>query len=275
MRTVGRGQAIWLALIGVLVLVVSLASVAGVASVPPTVALMLVLAYLAGTFVTLRGIDLSAVGQQVGQRVRDQAQTARMTGAARRASQKARARSPYTSDTAHVLADIGLLVNTRRKDSTWNRRVGESASYDDGAIQPYIKLRIEPEIAGQTALIEFEFYDRSGNLQFSHRMQEYLRDGENLILCERQLPLRDNSERGRAGLWDLRVRVNSELVGIHEFSMSTSAAERGEALPSREESRSAPHEDRGRHVLAVDEDDPVSLEDLLREQARRSQASEN
>lgn len=266
MSTLGdRAKFVWLALVGVLVLILSLASVSGSAGISPVVALGLVMAYLAAAYVMVRGVDLNAFRRTV----QTTSQTVKMTGAARQATQKARLRPEYGMGSDHALVDIGMLVNEKRRDGRWDRRIAEGGiSYDDGAIQPYIKIRVAPEMAGRVALIEFEFYDRSGKLQFTQRMEEYLRDGENLILCDRQLPLRDSTERGRAGTWDLRVKVDSSLVGIHEFNMAAAGETRTAAT-------SAPNMARSRNVLSIeDEETPVSLEDLLREQARRSKSAE-
>jgi hypothetical protein len=160
-----------------------------------------------------------------------------------------------------VLSDIGLVVNEKRRDGRWDRRLAESVTMDDGAIQPYIILQVPAESADRLAKVEFELYDQAGRLQFSHTFEHYLRDGRNLILCERHLPLRGNEALGRAGTWDLRVSVDGGLVGIHGFSMGRGTGEPREAL--REESASAA-DSRTLHA----DDEPMSLEDLLLEQER-------
>jgi glycerophosphoryl diester phosphodiesterase len=61
----------------------------------------------------------------------------------------------------------------------------------------------------------------------------------------------------RAGTWDLRVKADGVLVALHDFSMASSG---GLARsPRRLYTADGDYEDAP----------PVSLEDLLREQARR------
>lgn len=269
MRSSGRrAQTIWLALMGVVVALISLASVSGGAAISPAVAFGLVVTYLAVLFVTLTSLDVRKIGSRLRQSVTPVATQSRATSAARRADQRARARADYGFGTDESLVDVGLMINERRRDGSWDRHLAESASLDDGFLQPYIKLYAPADRAERMSLITFEFYDRSGQLQFKHEMQEYLRTGDNLILCERQLALRGNEEVRRAGTWDLRVTVDGKLVGIHDFSMSSAGSGRA---PERHVEPEV-YEDE-----AEDEDyeRPVSLEDLLREQARRANSSRN
>lgn len=260
MRRAGRrAKYIWLALLGLMVAALSFASVSGTAAISPVVALGMVVAYIGVLFLALGNIDLSRIGRSM----QTSANTARMSGAARRAAQKARNRPEYGLGVPDTLVDIGFLINERRRDGKWDRRIGDSASLDDGALQPYIKLFTPATQGDRMVIVEFEFYDRSGRLQFRQKMEEYLREGDNLILCDRQLGLRGNEQIGRAGTWDLRVRIDGNLIGLHEFSMSTSAM-REQSVDG--EMREAPST---RRLRLDDDDTPVSLEDLLREQARR------
>jgi len=81
---------------------------------------------------------------------------------------------------------------------------------------------------------------------------------------------------GRAGTWDLRVKVDGMLVGMLDFSMSTASNERSSATDSEGELRTSRPAPRERLIRADDDDGaPVSLEDLLREQARRSESRGN
>lgn len=261
-----RGQYIWLVLLGVVVAMLSLASVSGSATISPVIALAVVVAYIGLLAFQFGKVDL----RRFSQSVQPITSSVRMTTAARRATSRARTRPEYGLGSNETLMDIGFLLNEKRRDGRWDRRIGESASVDDGAIQPYIKLFTPPDMAERNATIEFEYYDKSGRLQFAHRMEDYLRQGENLILCERQLPLRGNSEIGRAGTWDLRVRVDGVLIGMLDFNMSTSASERRESrerIGADGETRSAE-----RLIRAEDDGTPVSLEDLLREHSRRTES---
>jgi hypothetical protein len=257
-----RGKYVWLGLLGVVVAIVSLASVAGAASIPPAVALGIVAAYLAVALLSVVKIDLSALTRQAQPgRV-----SASMTAAARKAWQRARNRPEYGMGPTDTLVDIGFLVNDKIGDGSWDRRIAAAASFDDGYVQPYLKVNVSPDYTDRNVMIDFEIYDRLGRLQFSHRVEEFLREGENLILCDRQLALRGNETLGRAGTWDMRVKVDGALAAIHEFNMAASDAERREQVRDNGEAL--------RDVeSAIEEEDeavPVSLEDLLREQARRT-----
>lgn len=257
-----RGKYVWLGLLGVVVLIVSLASVAGAASIPPAVALGIVAAYLAVAFLSLVKIDLSALTQQA----KPGRVSASMTAAARKAWQRARNRPEYGMGPTDTLVDIGFLVNDKIGDGSWDRRIAAAASFDDGYVQPYLKLHVSSEYADRNVMIDFEIYDRLGRIQFSHRVEEFLREGENLVLCDRQLSLRGNESLGRAGTWDVRVKIDGALAAIHEFNMAASDAER------REQVRVASEALREEDSVGAEEDEavPVSLEDLLREQARRT-----
>ncbi|MCE7946141.1 MAG: hypothetical protein DYG88_01790 [Chloroflexi bacterium CFX4] len=254
-------------LLGVLVALVAIASVSS-AAMSPVIGFSMVAAYLALAFFLYKRADLGALADTVLRTKTTFAASARMSGNARRAAARAKSHpdSGYGSEVA--LLDVGMLVNERRQDGGWDRRIAQAAALDEGFLQPYIKIFVPASAAERHATLTFEFYDRSGRLQFSHSMEDYLRTGENLILCERQLALRGAEQQMRAGTWDLRVKVDGVLVGLHDFSMSST---RGERPTERAAERPAPPT---RLSHAHDEDDyeeapPVSLEDLLREQARR------
>jgi hypothetical protein len=263
-----RGTLIWLGLMGLVVLAIGISSMAGAAgALTPFTALLITAAYLAAGVVMLRRDALPAARRMV-----TRANTAtggqnlvnKMTPAARSANAKARARPDYGIGSDHTMLDVGLLINNQNSAGRWQRRLTGEISYDDGAIQPYLKLHVSPDFANTRAQIEFELYDRSGQLQFSHTMEEYLREGENLIPCQRQLSLRGNETRGRVGTWDLRIKVDGSTVAIHEFGVNSEASPEASTPNSKRLSATDGYEN--------SEAPPVSLEDLLREQARRTQS---
>ncbi|MBX3080372.1 MAG: hypothetical protein KF716_01990 [Anaerolineae bacterium] len=263
MNSARRGTRVMLGLLGVAVFFVVLGGLAG--TVPPAIALTAGLAYAAvalAVFAKLGPNFLRNRLQEFGPAVTIANRT---TAAGRRAAQRARNRGEFSLETN--LLDIGLMVNERRRNGQLDRHLAESISMDASAVQPFVKLHLNPGTAERLALIEFEFYDQSGKVQFSHQQKHWVRDGENLIACEQQLPLRGNDELGRAGTWDLRVKVDGTLAGVHGFSM----------LPAQDTGRRLAEDDaveqrRDRMTISSpDEDDaPVSLEELLREQKRRS-----
>jgi len=250
-------------ILGVLVAAIAVVSIIDSGVISPIIGAGAVFAYLAGLFALYARVNLPQLGKSLQRSQSALTATVKSTAAARRAATRAKAHPDYGFGANLTLVDIGILVNEKTAEGRWVRQISAGASLDDGFIQPYIKLYVPPEEAERYTTLEFEFYDRSGRLQFSHKMEDYLRAGDNLFLCERQLPLRDNAHIGRVGMWDLRVKVDGALVGLHGFNMSSTSGERPMfvAAPSRI-----------RLSTPVDENEapPVSLEDLLREQARRS-----
>ncbi|MBO9309630.1 MAG: hypothetical protein J7551_07595 [Chloroflexi bacterium] len=252
-----------LLLLGVLVILIALAGVSS-AAINPAVGLGMVAAYLALALLLYKRADLGALAAIVQRKQAALSAAARMSDAARRASLNAKLHAkshPEASLGSELtLLDIGMLVNERRPDGSWDRRIAqESAALDDAFLQPYVKLFAPPGSGERHIALTFEFYDRSGRLQFRHSMEDYLRTGENLILCERQLALRGAEQPMRAGTWDLRVKVDGVLIGLHNFSMASSSGLARSAPSRRSYSAEGDYE----------EAPPISLEDLLREQARR------
>lgn len=254
-----RVTTIGIVLLGVLVSLIAFASVSS-AALSPTLGFGMVAAYLVLAFLLYRRADLSALAANLANRQATLTASVRMSGVARRAAERARAHPDAGYGTELTLLDVGMLINERRRDGGWDRRIAqEAAALDDEFLQPYVKLFVPLGSGERHATLTFEFYDRAGRLQFSHSMEDYLRTGENLILCERQLALRGAEQPMRAGTWDLRVKVDGVLVALHDFSMSSA---RGAARPAPSERLSSASDD-------YEEAPPVSLEELLREQARR------
>ncbi|MCS6870866.1 MAG: hypothetical protein RML95_03570 [Anaerolineae bacterium] len=255
-----RVTAIGIVLLGVLVALIALASVSS-AALSPVVGFSILVAYLIAAFLLYKRADLSALAEGVQRRQAALAAAARMSGVARRAAERAKSHPESGYGVEVILLDVGMLVNERRRDGSWDRRIAQkSAALDDEFLQPYVKLFVPAGSGERHAKLTFEFYDRSGRLQFSHSMEDYLRTGENLILCERQLALRNSEQPMRAGTWDLRVKLDGVLIALHDFSMASTSSTRRPA--SEPETFGDLEED-------YEEAPPISLEELLREQARR------
>jgi hypothetical protein len=259
MKTGQRGMYIWLMLLGVIIGAVVLAGALGSAALTAETALVLIAAYLAIVFVGL--------GKNLAPRLRLQApkrpiSRLRASEAARKAMQQAQHRPGYNSDI--LLTNVGLIINERRPDGRWDRHLARSVSMDDDAIQPYVTLNVPPEAGHRLAIIEFEFFDQTGRVQFSRKIEQWIRDGDNNIICDRQLPLSQDQTVSRSGVWDLRVSVDGGLVAIHNFSVTPSTEERRRQLNSDGEVI-------GDRLVIPQEDMPMSLEDLLREQRGRSE----
>lgn len=198
----------------------------------------------------------------------------RATPAAKKAVERARNRGGAVD--VMILMDVGNLVNEKARSGKWNRRISDQISLDDQFVQPYINLHVLPGNGDRQVQLQFEFIDQSGEIRFSHNMQQFVRDGDNLITCERQLALRGNPELARGGMWDLRVSVDGNPTGVHVFnvraantltdpvrdSAHSDSAERYNASSSRlaEQDESI--------AMAEPEDRPLSLEELIRQQNR-------
>lgn len=250
-------------ILGVLVAAIAVVSIVGGGVISPTIGAAAVFAYLAALFTLYARVNLQQLSKNLQRSQATLTATTKSTAAGRRAATRAKAHPDRGFGTTLNLVDIGILVNDKTEQGRWVRHIAAGASLDDGFIQPYIKLYVPPEEAERHTVLEFEFYDRSGRLQFSHKMEDYLRAGDNLFLCERQLPLRGNDQIGRVGTWDLRVKVDGALVGLHDFSMNSAGEEHPAVV-------AAPARTRLSTPADENEAPPVSLEDLLREQARRS-----
>jgi hypothetical protein len=161
-----------------------------------------------------------------------------------------------------TLVDLGLVMNQKRRDGAW-QPVGlvTLASLDDGAIQPFVRVNFAAGRGERLALVEFAIFDQSGNKMFTHEMKQWVRDGDNLLTCERLLPLLDNPDLGRAGVWDLRITVDGIIAGVHGFTMQPA-----ENRISRPRSARLAEVDDAETVSEA----PISLEDLLREERRRN-----
>jgi hypothetical protein len=247
-----RRHTAWLAILGVIVAAVALSGVAA-----PAVALAIVALYAVALAASLIEVD--------SRRLRDTVQASslsrmRMSPQAREAAERARRRSGFTP-AGLTLLDVGLISLHSSSEGMLMRR-SRSVSLDDNGVRPYVTLHVQPETADRNALVRFEILDSNGQMQFVHEMKCYLRDGEMNILADHHLPLADNQRLSSAGDWDLRAFVDGALIGVLSFTMSPSLEER-----RRQFARSQDEDfDRLREVEADDE--PVSLEDLLRAKSR-------
>jgi len=256
MRSGQRGIYIWLVLLGLVVGFVVLAGLFGAATISAELALAIGVVYL--------GLVAFAMGKNLTRTIQLPKPALRMpiraTPAARKATQRARTRPGYSADS--TLTDVGMIINERRPDGKWNRHLAQVVSMDDDAVQPYITIHVPPETSNRLALVKFELYDQAGRLQFSRQVEQWVRDGDNTIICDRQLPLRTSDSPGRSGVWDLRVTMDGSPYAIHSFTMTPSTGDRRQQFDNEGEVVT----DR----LILTDDEPMSLEDLLREQRSRN-----
>lgn len=253
-----RNIRIWLGLLGIAVALLLVGAIGG--TVSPALALAVSVGYSLIAIASLVRFRLSNLRQPL-QRVTAVGLNARMSDAARRAAQRARNRGETALDV--TLVDLGLVMNQKRRDGVW-QPVGlvALAALDDGAIQPFVRVNFAAGRGERLALVEFAIFDQAGNKMFSHEMKQWVRDGDNLLTCERLLPLQDNPDLGRAGVWDLRLTVDGIIAGVHGFTMQS-------AQNRSDRPRSSRLAEIDAEDAAVSEP-PISLEDLLREERRRN-----
>lgn len=183
----------------------------------------------------------------------------KMSPQAREAVNRATQRgSTFSSELSMI--DVGLIVTSTGEDGAVMRR-GRNISKDDDNVRPFITLQVAPSEADRSAKVRFEMIDQSGNEQYIHEMNVYLRDGEVNILADHHLRLMGNPRIEGIGDWDMRIFLDGKLMGIHSLTLAPSAEERRSRLSG---------DSRSRHYVIPeaeeDEEVPLSLEDLLRDQ---------
>jgi hypothetical protein len=246
-------------MLGLAVALVVLAGVFGTATgITAELAFVLVAGYIGLALASLARFALPQLNFAVPQI----SNAIRMSPAARQATQRARGRANYSDDT--TLTDIGMIINERRRDGQWNRHLAQIVSLDDDAIQPFAAVHADADQSNRLALIQFDIFDQTGRQRFSRQCEQWVREGINLIVCDRQLPLQPiNDENGRSGVWDLRITIDGSVVGVHSFTVTPSTADRRRQFNDEGET----------DIGDIVDDGPVSLEDLLREQPQQGSAS--
>lgn len=183
------------------------------------------------------------------------------SSAAQKATQRASNLAEY--DALFPLVDIGLIVSEVAADGLHMRR--GNITLDDQGVQPYAVIHADAGWTGQTTTAVFEILDQTGEILFRHTEEVYLREGQNNLLSSNRLPLGSKApENVGPGLWELRVSVAGQVVGLHTFAVGSSMAQRQRMI----------HDMEGRRTRLQDsdpapaEDSPISLEDLLRGQGQ-------
>lgn len=249
----------WLSVLATLIM---LAIISGTAA--PQVALVLMALFALALAASVLDIQSARLRESV---VRTSPLTRmRMSVDAREAADRARRRASRSSGDLALL-DIGLISSHSTNEGMVMRK-SRAVSGDDDGVRPFITLYVQPAEAERSAVIRFEIIDQNGQAQYVHEMKTYLRDGEMNILADHHLPLINNESVGPAGgEWDLRVSVDSVLVGMLMFSVSPSLVQRERSLSRAEERRARLQDQPG-------EDAPKSLEELLRGQNHRDSRSQ-
>jgi hypothetical protein len=181
-----------------------------------------------------------------------------------RAAQQATERKPQQTSLFHqgyLLQDIGLVVDERRNNGLFLRRA-RLLSLDDESIRPYTVIHYPEDQYPMQTVVRFEIRDAAGQPQFVCETEYYFRPGENLILPDYRLRLKDNSRLSRTGTWDITASVDGYVLGVHYFSLAPSVNDRLRSGPDGE------IRNRERLVIEQEEALPLSLEELLRSQRR-------
>lgn len=190
----------------------------------------------------------------------------RISADAREASERARARETYVSSQADLL-DIGVIALRDSYEGMVMQRT-RSLSLDDEGVRPYITLQVPALEADRHATIRFEIDDAHGKKIYVHDQEMYMRDGRMDILTDTMLPLR-NSDLGIAhGEGDLRVYIDGDLIGVLGLTLAPSTHDRWAGRRS-EQAQRASSRLQDRPARSAEDDEPVSLEDLLKQQSRR------
>lgn len=245
----------WLTVIGALVALVLLSG-AATAEVSAALVGLFALA-LAASVIELQPAQLLTRGP------RSTLAMMRMSPQAREAVERARRRGSGTLESGPALMDIGLISSHTGSEGMVMRR-SRSISKDDDGVRPFITLHVPPEEADRTALIRFEMLDPNGVEQYIHEMKAYLREGEMHILTDHHLPLARSERALNSGDWDLRVHVDGVLAGALAFTITPSVRERQRQFSPADDGEIS------QRLQVEEEEMPLSLEQLLRDQSRSS-----
>jgi hypothetical protein len=185
----------------------------------------------------------------------------RVSPQAKEAMERARSRGGFLSNDLLML-DVGLIAVQSSVEGMAMRRTRSISKDDDGA-RPFVTLNVEAAEAERNATIRFEIFNQHGEQRFVHEMKAYLREGEMNIMTDHHLPLAGNREVTGAGDWDLRVYIDGNLVGMHNFMLAPSMNERQRRLAQEHGEDFAADYD---IVDEVEQELPPRLQDLLQNQ---------
>ena len=281
MQQISRGKRVWLIAMGATMGIAALASLI----TAPVMSVVLV-----GGYAAIVGAAYAETngGQQLRRTLTPLAVPLTGTPAAREAVSRARRLSGMLSPEA--VTDIGLISNVRALNGQFRPAgIAQAIALDDEAIQPFVKISVPTDRSHRSVLVKFEILDRSGKTQFSRETEQFVRDGDNLIACDRQMLLAGNTQIGRAGAWELQVSINGVLAAAYTFTVTASQqgsrlsadGEIGNMRPNSSQfgqpgayqssGYSSPGSTYGSAVspvntntTAADDDAPQSLDDLLR-----------
>lgn len=254
----------WLAAISALT---AIALIAGNVASGVEVLLLGLLAFaVAGSFIHLEALFNSNLVEALQQRTPLTA--GRHSPQAREALARATSRGAMPNSDIDLI-DIGLITAHSGEEGMVMRR-SRTITKDEDGVRPFVTFDVDPSAADRNARLRFEFVDQHGESVYVHEMDVYLRDGEINIVADHQLPLQDNDKISGMGDWDLRVYLDSRLAGIHGFSLSPSYEEKRSRLSGGGRPRHYVIPSAEVEAEEAEEDVPLSLEELLRDQSNQS-----
>jgi hypothetical protein len=276
-----RKNTAWLTVMG---LIIAFALLAGSATPPVQISLLALfaLATLAST------VEFGQERETILDALRRAPLRQRMSPQAREAADRAKSQGGYSSNSL-LMMDIGVIAAQSSYEGMAMRRTRTISKDDDGA-RPFITLNVEPEEGDRNAVLRFEITDQFGETVYVHEMKAYLRDGEMSIMADHHLPLAGNTSIQGTGDWDLRVFLDGNLVGIHNFTLAPSINERSRRLAGEydneteadtifdivdevQQSANAKPAAAARPVQR--QEIPPSLQDLLNQQQQQRSGSSN
>ncbi|GAB5490549.1 MAG: hypothetical protein Phog2KO_07640 [Phototrophicaceae bacterium] len=191
----------------------------------------------------------------------------RISPQAKEAQERAKSRGGYTNNNLMML-DVGLIAVQSSYEGMAMRRTRSISKDDDGA-RPFVALNVEASEAERHAMIRFEIFNQYGEQKFVHEMRAFLREGEMNIMTDHHMPLAGNQDVQGTGDWDLRVYVDGNLVGMHNFMLAPSMTDRQRRLVAEDDI------DMGTYQIVdeVQQDVTPRLQDLLQSQRQEQQVS--
>jgi len=184
---------------------------------------------------------------------------------AREAAERARARGSYVSSGIQLL-DVGLIALRDSYDGMVMQRT-RNLSLDDEGARPYITVQVPALEADRHATVRFEISDAHGKTVYMHEQDMYLRDGKLDILANNMMPINESDLGIAHGEGDLRVYIDGDLLGVLGATIAPSTRDRWAGRRRERAQRASSRlSDQPR---AEQEEEPVSLEDLLKQQSRR------
>jgi hypothetical protein len=197
----------------------------------------------------------------------------RVSPQAKEASERARSHGGFVNNDLLML-DVGLIAVQSSYEGMAMRRTRSISKDDDGA-RPFVTLYVDPAEAERNAVIRFEIYNQHGDEQFVHEMKVFLREGEMNIMTDHHLPLAGNRDITGAGDWDLRVYVDGNLVGLHNFMLAPSMTERQRRLTGEAEFSADEKYHNFEIIDEVQQEIPPRLQDLLQNQPSKPATSKS